>query len=196
MPIAPANANDAGYPNVGDTIDPRQKDQTHTALVALNDIWQLSGRQQLQISGFFRTYNLSLFSDFGQGLIRQSEFRTATGQGANYVNKIAESLSLLLGMDYQREAPRRDNLDHYNFYTPGDFTYGPFTKVDSNNVTISSVAPYAAGSGAILRIRGVDAAEMIGGDLWRRVGDQHQRRFPARRVVTPHTHFRAGIEVH
>ncbi len=149
VPIAPANANDAGYPNVGDTIDPRQKDQTHTAFVALNDIWQLSGSQQLQISGFFRTYNLSLFSDFGQGLIRQSEFRTATGQGTNYVNKLAESLSLLLGMDYEREAPRRDNLDHYNFYTPGDFTYGPFTKVDSNNVTISSVAPYAAGSGAI-----------------------------------------------
>ena len=134
---------------MGDTIDPRQKDQTHSALVALNDVWQLSGRQQLQISGFFRTYNLSLFSDFGQGLIRQSEFRTVTGQGTNYVNKIAESLSLLLGMDYEREAPRRDNLDHYNFYTPGDFTYGPFTKVDSNNVTINSVAPYAAGSGAI-----------------------------------------------
>ncbi len=143
VPIAPANAN------VGDTIDPRQKDQTHSALVALNDIWQLSGSQQLQLSGFFRTYNLSLFSDFGQGLIRQSEFRTATGQGTNYVNKVAESLSLLLGMDYQREAPRRDNLDHYNFYTPGDSTYGPFTKVDSNNVTINSVAPYAAGSGAI-----------------------------------------------
>ena len=149
VPIVPVNANDSNYPNVGDTVDPRQKDQTHTALVALNDIWQLSRGQQLQISGFFRTYNLSLFSDFGQGLIRQSEFRTVTGQGTNYVNKIAESLSLLLGMDYQREAPRQDNLDHYNFYTPGDFTYGPFTKVDSNNVTINSVAPYAAGSGAI-----------------------------------------------
>jgi carboxypeptidase family protein len=138
-------------PSVGDTIDPRQKDQTHTALVAVNDIWQLSGRQELQLSGFFRTYNLSLFSDFGQGLIRQSEFRTVTGQSTNYVNKVAESLSLLLGMDYEREAPRRDNLDHYNFFTPGDFTYGPFTKVDSNNVTINSIAPYAAGSGAVTR---------------------------------------------
>ena len=57
--------------------------------------------------------------------------------------------SLLAGLDYEREAPRRDNLDHYNFYTPGNFTYGPFTKVDSNNVTISSVTPYAAGSGAL-----------------------------------------------
>ena len=49
------------------------------------------------ISGFFRTYNLSLYSDFGQGLIRQSEFRTVTGQSTNYVNKLAEALSLLLG---------------------------------------------------------------------------------------------------
>jgi hypothetical protein len=135
-------------PNPDDTIDPRQKDQTHTALAALNDVWQIRGNQQLQLSGFFRTYNLALYSDFGQGLIRQSEFRTVAGQSTNYVNKIAEALSLLFGLDYQREAPRRDNLDHYNFYTPGNFTYGPFTKVDSNNVTISSVTPYAAGSGA------------------------------------------------
>jgi hypothetical protein len=135
-------------PNPDDTIDPRQKDQTHTALAALNDVWQIKGNQQLQLSGFFRTYNLGLYSDFGQGLIRQSEFRTVTGQSANYVNRFAEALSLLFGFDYQREAPRRDNLDHYNFYAPGNFTYGPFTKVDSNNVTISSVTPYAAGSGA------------------------------------------------
>jgi hypothetical protein len=103
----------------------------------------------LEISGFFRTYNLALYSDFGQGLIRQSEFRTVTGQSTNYVNKFAETLSLLLGLDYQREAPRRDNLDRYNFYTPGNFTYGPFTKVDSNNVTIGSVTPYIAGAGAL-----------------------------------------------
>jgi hypothetical protein len=135
-------------PNPADTIDPRQKDQTHTALAALNDVWQISGSQQLQLSGFFRTYNLALYSDFGQGLIRQSEFRTVTGQSTNYVNKFAEALSLLFGLDYQREAPRRDNLDHYNFYTPGSSAYGPFTKGDSNNVTVSSVTPYAAGSGA------------------------------------------------
>jgi hypothetical protein len=148
VPIFAPDAYDADFPNVGDTIDPRQKDQTHTALVALNDVWQLSPKQQLQFSGFFRTYNLSLFSDFGQGLIRQSEFRTVDGESTNYINKFAESFSLLAGLDYNREAPRRDNLDHYDFYTPGSFVYGPFTKVDSNNVTISSVTPYAAGSGA------------------------------------------------
>lgn len=149
VPIFAPNTGDAEFINVGDTIDPRQKDRTHTALVAVNDVWQLTAAQQLQLSGFFRTYNLALDSDFGQGLIRQSEVRTVTGQSTNYVNKIAEALSLLAGFDYQREAPRRDNLDHYNFYTPGTSTYGPFTKVDANNVTISSLTPYAAAAGGL-----------------------------------------------
>ena len=101
-------------------------------------------------SGFFRTYNLSLYSDFGQGLIRQSEFRTVAGDSANYVNKISEAISLLGGFEYNREAPRRDNLDHYGFPNPENPRYyGPFTKVDSNNVTITSLAPYAAVSGAL-----------------------------------------------
>jgi hypothetical protein len=152
VPIFPLNANDADFPNVGDTIDPRQKDQTHTALVALNDVWQLSGSQQLNLSGFFRSYNLSLFSDFGQGLIRQSEFRTVAGGSANYVNKIAEYLSLLAGFDYEREAPRRDDLDQYGFFNPGDPAYyGPFTPVDGNNVTITPLTPYIAVEGALAR---------------------------------------------
>src|SRR6201987_1813521 len=94
VPIFSSHSTPANSPNLGDTIDPRQKDQTHTALVALNDAWQLSDSKQLQLSGFFRTYNLSLFSNFGQGLIRQSEFRTTNGLETNCVNKIAESLSL------------------------------------------------------------------------------------------------------
>jgi len=152
VPIFPANSADANFLNYGDTIDPRQKDQTHTALVALNDVWQLSGSQQLQLSGFFRTYNLSLFSDFGQGLIRQSEFRTAAGASANYTNKITEYLSLLGGFDYNREAPRRDDLDHYGFFDPANPSYyGPFTPIDANNVTIASLSPYIAAEGALTR---------------------------------------------
>ncbi len=151
-PIHAFNAYDAGFQNYGDTIDPRQKDQTHTALMALNDVWKLRDNQELQLSGFFRTYNLSLFSDFGLGLIRQSEFRTVAGGSAVYVNKIAEHFTLLAGTDYGREAPRRDDLDHYNFYDPGNpGYYGPFTKVDGNNVTIASVAPYIAGDGSLSR---------------------------------------------
>jgi hypothetical protein len=152
VPIFASNSADGNFLNYGDTIDPRQKDQTHTALVALNDVWQLSGSQQLQLSGFFRSYNLSLFSDFGQGLIRQSEFRTVAGGSANYVNKIAEYLSLLAGFDYEREAPRRDDLDHYGFFNPSTPTYyGPFTPVDGNNVTIGSVTPYIAAEGDLAR---------------------------------------------
>jgi Carboxypeptidase regulatory-like domain len=148
VPLFAVNSSDASFPNYGDTIDPRQKDQTHTALVALNDVWQLSGSQQLQLAGFFRTYNLSLFSDFGQGLIRQSEFRTVAGGSANYLNKLTEYFSLLAGLDYEREAPRRDDLDHYGFFNLNDPTYyGPFTPVDGNNVTIGSVTPYLAAEG-------------------------------------------------
>ncbi len=147
-----ANSGDANFRNYGDTIDPRQKDQTHTALVSLNDVWQLSGSQQLVLSGFFRTYNLSLYSDFGQGLIRQSEFRTVAGGSVNYVNKIAEYFSLLGGLDYQREAPRRDDLDRYGFFSPATpDLYGPFTPVDGNNVTIGSVTPYLAAEGRLSR---------------------------------------------
>lgn len=148
VPLFARDAGDPGFPNVGDTIDPRQHDQTHTALAALNDVWQVTGSQQLDFSGFFRTYNLSLFSDFGQGLIRQSEFRTVTGASGYYTNRFSKSASLLAGVDLEREAPRRDNLDHYDFYTPNDPSYGPFTKVDSNNVTITPVSPYVAVAGA------------------------------------------------
>jgi hypothetical protein len=153
-PIYGFNSIDAaaGWVEYPDTIDPRQKDQTHTALVALNDVWKLDDRQELQLSGFFRTYNLSLFSDFGLGLIRQSEFRTVTGGNATYVNKIAKSFTLLAGMDYEREAPRRDDLDHYNFYNPAAPSYyGPFIPIDGNNVTIAPVTPYVAGQGELSR---------------------------------------------
>jgi hypothetical protein len=133
-----------------DTIDPRQKDQTHTALAALNDVWKLDDRQDLQFSGFFRTYNLSLFSDFGLGLIRQSEFRTVTGGSVGYVNKITKTFTLLAGTDYEREAPRRDDLDHYNFYNPAAPSYyGPFIPIIHCNVTIAPVTPYVAGQGEL-----------------------------------------------
>ncbi len=148
VPINPTDSADAVLPNVGDTIDPRQKEQTHTALLAGNDVWTLSGSQQVQFSGFFRTYNLSLFSDFGQGLIRQSEFRTVAGGSTNYTNHFSDAFSLLGGLDVEREAPRRDDLDHYDFYVPGNLNDGPFTKVDASNVTITPVTPYAAAQGA------------------------------------------------
>ncbi|HLJ88998.1 MAG TPA: TonB-dependent receptor [Candidatus Angelobacter sp.] len=152
VPIQPPNADDANFPNIGDTIDPRQKDQTHTGLFAASDAWQLDSRQQLQLSGFFRTYNLSLFSNFGQGLIRQSEGRTVSGGNASYVNRLANRFSLLMGFDFQREAPRNDALDHYGFFDPAQPAfYGPATRVAAANVTIKSLAPYIAGEGKLSR---------------------------------------------
>jgi hypothetical protein len=151
-PIYGFNSVDAadGWQECPDTIDPRQKDQTHTALMALNDVWKLGENQELQLSGFFRTYNLSLFSDFGVGLIRQSEFRTVTGGSAAYKKKFSKNFTLLAGTDYEREAPRRDDLDHYNFYNPAHPNYyGPFNKVDGNNLTIAPVTPYIAGEGEV-----------------------------------------------
>jgi Carboxypeptidase regulatory-like domain len=150
VPLFPSNSGNMNSPNLGDTIDPRQKDQTHTSLFAINDVWQLNGTQQLQLSSLFRTYNLSLFSNFGQGLIRQSELRTVVGGGVDYVNKISNALSLLSGVNYDREAPRRDDLDHYGLFDPAHpGYYGPFTPVDGSNLTIGSVTPYVAAAGAM-----------------------------------------------
>ena len=138
-----------GVPDLHDTIDPRQQDQTHTGLVALNDVWNLTSSQQVQLSGFFRTYNLSLYSNFGDGLIRQSEFRTVAGSNATYTDKVGDFLSLLAGVDYQRDAPRRDDLDHY--LSTNVSVYGPFERVSANNITIGDVSPYVAVAGVLAR---------------------------------------------
>jgi hypothetical protein len=138
----------AGFKQYPDTIDPRGKDQTQTTMLALNDVWKLGEHQELQLSGFFRTYNLSLYSDFGLGLIRQSEFRTVAGGSAAYVNHLTKHFTLLAGLDYEREAPRRDDLDHYDFYNPADPNYyGPFTRILGANVTIAPLTQYIAGQG-------------------------------------------------
>jgi hypothetical protein len=84
------------------------------------------------------------------GLIRQSEFRTVTGGSVAYKKEFSKNFTLLAGTDYEREAPRRDDLDHYNFFNPADPAYyGPFIKVDGNNVTIAPVTPYIAGEGEL-----------------------------------------------
>ncbi len=143
-------ASEPGYPEYGDSIDLRQKDQTHTAMAAANDTWRLTGAQRLLLGGFFRTYNLALDSDFGGGLIRQSEFRTVAGGSATYVNKVSEAVELLGGFDYNREAPRRDNLDHYGLPDAAQpYALGQFTPVASNDVTLASYTPYGAASGAV-----------------------------------------------
>ncbi len=127
-------------PNLHDTIDPRQRDQTHTGEIALNDVWRPGDRSELQLSGFFRTYNLSLESNFGDGLIRQSEFRTENGANAVYIRRVNRHFSFMAGMDYFREAPRRDNLDHYD---------AGIQKVSSNDITLNFATPFVAIDGNI-----------------------------------------------
>jgi hypothetical protein len=134
-------------PNLHDTIDPRQKDQTHTGDITLNDVWRLDTKSDLQLSGFFRTYNLALFSNFGDGLIRQSEFRTVNGENATYIRRFGPHFSFLAGLDYLREAPRRDDLDHYQ--STNTAVYGPFDSVTANNLTLSLLSPFAVIDGSI-----------------------------------------------
>ena len=136
-----------GVPDLHDTIDPRQKDQTHTGEIAVNDNWRLTSTQEIRLSSFFRTYNLALYSNFGDGLIRQSEFRTVAGGNATYTSQLTKSITLLAGFDYQHDAPRRLDLDHY---LSNDLdVYGPFDKVTSNTVTVGDAAAYLAADGTV-----------------------------------------------
>ncbi len=169
-------------PGLHDTIDPRQRDRTHTTLFAVNDTWHLSPSSEFQFSGFFRTYNLSLYSNFGDGLIRQSEFRTAAGGNAKYVHKVNNALTVMAGMDYQREAPRRLDLDRYQ--SDDGSVYGPFDSVTANNVTLNLLTPFVAIDGAPVYWLHYDLA-------WRR----DQIYFENADLLTPANSYRKWIGV-
>jgi hypothetical protein len=100
--------------------------------------------QNLDFSGFFRTYSLDLRSDFGDGLIRQSEFRTVTGGNASYLFRPNQTFSLLAGLDLRRDAPRNLDLDHAD-------ANGVFQPVTANDVTLGFVAPFLSVDGAATR---------------------------------------------
>ncbi len=127
---------------VGDTVDPRQMDQTHTFILAANDDWKLGERDVAAFSGFFRTYNLALFSDFGEGLIRQSEFREVYGGEARETHRFARWLEGMAGALYNEDDIHNDNLDHYLGNAPK--VYGSFVKVLANDIVIREFAPYVA----------------------------------------------------
>jgi hypothetical protein len=134
---------------VNDTVDRRQMDQTHTFILAANDQWQATHSDQVAFSGFFRTYNLTLFSNFGEGLIRQSEFRYVEGAEARESHTFAPWLQMMAGVLYNEDDIRNDNLDHFTSEQP--YTYGNFLKVLANNVTIREFAPYFAVHGDVGR---------------------------------------------
>lgn len=131
-------------PVAGDTVDPRQADLTHTTLALLTDTWQLGGDQALVSGAYFRTYSLALRSNFGDGLIRQSEFRTVAGGASTYSQTLSPRWMLLAGAEIHRDAPRNLDLAH------ADASDG-FHLVTSNNVTITTAAPWLAISGAPVR---------------------------------------------
>jgi hypothetical protein len=127
---------------VDDTLDGRQKDQTHTGLLAANDQWKVGKSDELAFSSFFRTYNLALFSNFGEGLIRQSEFRSVDGAEARETHTFMPWLEAMAGLLYNEDDIHNDDLDHY--LSPNPPSYGSFVPVLGNNVTIRELAPYVA----------------------------------------------------
>jgi hypothetical protein len=127
---------------LNDTVDARQQDQTHTAILAADDRWKFNPSDEIALSLFIRTYNLALFSNFGEGLIRQSEFRTVEGAEARVTHTFSPKLEAMAGFDYHEDDIHRDNLDHYR--SDNAHIFGPFLKVLSNNITIRELAPYLA----------------------------------------------------
>jgi hypothetical protein len=126
----------------GDTIDSRQQDTTQNSLAVASDTWRITGSQSLEFSGFFRIYSLDLRSDFGDGLIRQSEFRTVSGGNTTYLFKPRQEFSILAGLDLRRDAPRHLDLDRADLA-------GVFQPITSNDLTLGFVTPFVSVDGAL-----------------------------------------------
>jgi hypothetical protein len=120
-----------------DTIDLRQSDRTHSSLLVATDTWERSSAEQYQLSGFFRTYSLALVSNFEDGLIRQSEFRTVAGANINYRRQFSRAFTLDGGSDFRRDAPRNAELSQLD----GRSQWQPVTQ---NDFTIRNLAPYTS----------------------------------------------------
>ena len=133
-----------GVPVPGDTIDNRQLDNTYNFLAAATDTWKLTEQRQLVLSGFFRNYALTLRSNFGDGLIQQSETRNVFGGEAMYIQSVRSWLSFQAGLDLRRDAPRNLDLQRID-------QNGVFQPVTSNNLTLSFVEPFFAFDGSATR---------------------------------------------
>lgn len=133
---------DAPTPN--DTIDARQHEQTANGVVIFNDVWRVTERGQVQVSGFARYYTLDVRPNFGDGLIRQTEHRVVNSEDALYTNRFGDALSVLGGVDLRREAPRDLNLDKVD-------QNGNFVPDTSNNITINFYSPFLSADGTLLR---------------------------------------------
>jgi len=134
---------DTAVPN--DTYDARQREEASSGIAVANDVWHLSPQSQMQFSGFFRNYYLDVRPNFGDGWIRQTETRTANGESALYSNRIAPSVSILVGLDHRRDSPH--DLFLYKF----DEQRQAFQPATGNNLNINFLTPYASIDGALAR---------------------------------------------
>jgi hypothetical protein len=128
----------------GDTIDNRQLDHTHNFLGVVTDNWKLSQQRQVSFSGFFRNYALTLRSNFGDGLIQQSETRDVFGGEVLFIQSVRSWFALLAGVDLRRDAPRNLDLKLID-------DKGIFQPVTSNNLTLSFVEPFVSVDGTVGR---------------------------------------------
>ncbi|HEY0794641.1 MAG TPA: carboxypeptidase-like regulatory domain-containing protein [Acidisarcina sp.] len=147
-------------PVAGDTIDPRQQEETSNGALIFNDIWHMTSHRQLQFSGFYRYYTLDVrpnfaftldpadcsttfgFPDCGNGLIRQSEHRNVNGEEVLYAENYNTKFSLLAGADFRREAPSALDLDRAD-------SAGKFQHLTANNVVIDFYSPFVASDGTL-----------------------------------------------
>lgn len=129
-------------PVPNDTIDSRQLDRTSNFLAVASDSWKLDTQRQFNFAGFFRGYNLTLRSNFGDGLIQQSETRTVVGGEVTYVQSVRPWLAVLAGVDLRRDAPRHLDLQRAD-------EGGAFQPVTSNNLTLSFVEPFVSLDGSL-----------------------------------------------
>ena len=130
-----------GVPVPGDTIDDRQLDYTRNFLALIDDNWKLSEQRQLSFSGFFRNYGLTLRSNFGDGLIQQSETRNVIGGETLFIQSVRPWLAFMAGVELRRDAPRNLDLKHVD-------DNGVFQPVTSNNLTLSFVEPLVSLDGS------------------------------------------------
>jgi len=85
-----------------------------------------------------------LRSNFGDGLIQQSEFRTVAGGSTAYLYKFGPKISVLAGFDLRRDAPRGLDLKRID-------AAGQFQPVTSNDLTLGFAAPYVSLDGGLAR---------------------------------------------
>ena len=140
-----------GWTEYPDTIDPRQKDQTHTALVALNDVWKLGdqpGASALRLLPHLQPLallRLRARADPAERVPHRDRRQCSVSK-----ENLEEPLPCWPG---RITSARRRGATIWTITTssipPTPYYYGPFIKVDGNNVTIAPVAPYIAGEGEL-----------------------------------------------